>query len=237
MTKLLTTAFTRAVADYHELLNRGYPERRTRLLVADTYGLSRAQRTVLHRGVFSDAVNSRRRALKLSLDRTSKGTVRVLAVDYFNVVYTIMNYLFGRFVYISTDGFLRDNGKDYRSLYRKEEFVKAVSLLTDTLSGLEAETIELFIDSGFTEKTGEAVPFGDYGTSLISERHPNLRITISDMTDRLLNASRAELKASADSRIIDLSSSPLVDLPRAALESAYHPDFPDLGKLIPSSSS
>mgnify|MGYP006293598725 FL=1 len=232
MTKLLTTAFTRAVADYHELLNRRYPERRTRLLVADTYGLSRAQRTVLHRGVFSDEVNRRRSAARCSLDSLPAGYPQALAVDYCNVVYTIMNYLFGRIVYISTDGFLRDNGKDYRKLYREGEFMKAVHLLADTVTRLEVETVELFIDSGFPEKSGEAVPFGDYGTSLISGRYPRLRITISDMTDRLMNASRATLKATADSRIIDRSSSPLVDLPRAVLESAYHPDFPDLGKLI-----
>jgi hypothetical protein len=235
MTKLLTPAFTRAVADYHDLLNRGYPERRTRLLVADTYGLSRAQRTVLHRGVFSDEVNERRRALKLPLDRPAAGAPQDVAIDYFNVLYTIMNYLFGRFVYISTDGFLRDNGEDYRSLYREEKFEKAVSLLGETLVRLGAETVELFIDSGFTEKSGAAVPLGDFGGSLLSERCPQLRVTISDMTDRLMNASRASLKASADSRIIDRSRTPVADLPREVLESVYNPGFPDLGRLIGSS--
>jgi hypothetical protein len=144
---------------------------------------------------------------------------------------------------VSTDGLLRDNGRDFELVYREEVFRSAIGLVGDTLaSPLFGET-ELLIDAGFTEKTGLPVPLGDYGESRLTEKCASgagtstaLRITVAENTDRLLSASTASLIATADSRVIDRlterSPARIVDIPRRTLDRAFSPDLPNLKSLV-----
>ncbi|MFO7848754.1 MAG: DUF434 domain-containing protein [Spirochaetia bacterium] len=238
MKKIMTTNFTHAVRDYYSLINRGYPEKRTRLLVADTYGLSKSQRTVLYRGVFSGDVNegrSRRRVRRHVYGKeTAPAEFQSVAVDYFNVIYTVMNYLLGRFTYISTDGFLRDTGENYTRMYHEEKFLKSAELTAGTCGALGITEAELFIDTGFSIKTGFSIPLGDYGESIFRQNCDNVFITIADSADRLLRASRAAVKASSDSKIIDSEHTAVLDLARITLEKEFSSRFADLRPLVKS---
>ncbi len=239
MKRLITADFRSAVQDFYELLNKGYPERRTRHLVADAYSLTKSQRSALLRGVFSKIINERRMSLRFSPQTSENegGTAPLdTAVDFFNVVYTVMNYLFGRDLYLATDGYLRDNGRDFSVIYREEEFGRALRIIAPVLSAPYIGKTKLLIDAGFSEKTGLPVPLGDYGESLLKRTNTSIEVELTDRVDFLLSTGDTALTATADSHIIDrlipTENTKIFDMARQSIEGSFSPDIPDLGSLL-----
>src|SRR6056297_1162454 len=136
--------FCHAAADYYHLLNKGYPEKRTRLLVADHYQLNQAQRTVLYRGIFSKTVNQSRK-LKHLYETDLRN--HPISIDFLNLLYLIMNYLYGRNLFIATDGFLRDDGENYSHYSSGSIFAEALKLILAALTVIKPSEIEIVIPS------------------------------------------------------------------------------------------
>ncbi len=135
--------FRQAAADYFQLLNKGYPEKRTRLLVADRYQLNTAQRSVLYRGVFPEEVNRRRsgRLIAAAEIRQEK-----LLIDFLNLGYLLMNYLYGRNLFIATDGVLRDDGENYGEFSSATIISQVLELIRTALTELNPAEVELVVD-------------------------------------------------------------------------------------------
>jgi hypothetical protein len=135
--------FRQAAGDYYALLNKRYPEKRSRHLIADRYHLNTAQRTVLYRGVFPDAVNRRRRELLIDIAEVRD---HVLFIDFLNLVYLLMNYLYGRNLF-SADSRIIDqcNAKVFDLAFYildrnyKADFPRIIDLIAHTENSNQTE--------------------------------------------------------------------------------------------------
>jgi hypothetical protein len=94
-----------AAADFRYLLDRGYPRKDSLALVGNRYNLPRAERQLLHRGVFAGKVAQARRA---KLRRLADLAGQPLAIDGHNVLITLESALKGRALVAADDGFIRD---------------------------------------------------------------------------------------------------------------------------------
>src|SRR6056297_3344764 len=103
--------FPFALADYLWLLDRRYPEKGSLKLVCDRYRLNAHQRTILYRGAASRGSKPKLSFGPSAVELPVEGG---LFIDTLNVVLTIANYLYGRYLFISIDGFVRDDGELYR---------------------------------------------------------------------------------------------------------------------------
>ena len=104
--RIITDSLRAAAADYLLLAERDYSRTAALKLVGDHYRLSAVQRSILYRGIQSSSESRRRTAKRVDDVDSAK-----LCVDGFNILYTIANYLYGRPLFISTDGWLRDAGE------------------------------------------------------------------------------------------------------------------------------
>jgi len=125
--------FRQAAGDYYALLNKRYPEKRSRHLIADRYHLNTAQRTVLYRGVFPDAVNRRRRELLIDIAEVRDHVL-------------LMNYLYGRNLF-SADSRIIDqcNAKVFDLAFYildrnyKADFPRIIDLIAHTENSNQTE--------------------------------------------------------------------------------------------------
>jgi hypothetical protein len=135
--------FREAVRDYRFLLDRGYPVPSSLALVGNRWRLEKSERIILFRGVLPSALsrsNAVRRIEILPPDSR-------LAVDGYNVLFTISNYLAGHPVFIATDGFVRDAGGAHGSVGNEARFERAMEEMCVRLIRLEPSWVELFLDA------------------------------------------------------------------------------------------
>lgn len=219
MNNVLTDSFSQAARDYSFLLDNGYPERPTLKLVGDRYRLTGPQRTVLFRGMTS-TVKARSRRSKITHDL--KG--QKLYVDGYNVLFTIMNYLMGKTVFISIDGFMRDSGGTYGGIEDETFFYKAVDLLFDFIKASEAESVIIYLD-------------GPVSGSASHKNELELRMRLAEIEGEVVLAKPADAQlkgqndgiiATSDSGIIDAVDCRIFDLARNCLEANYEIDILDL---------
>ncbi|MCK5056086.1 MAG: DUF434 domain-containing protein [Candidatus Aminicenantes bacterium] len=222
MVDIVTGIFKDALQDYLFLLNRGYPEKPAVKLVGDRYRLSSVERIALYRGLTSEEKALRRRA-KITVDTKGKK----LYIDGYNVLFTLMNYLFGKLIFIGNDGLMRDCGETYGKIENETLFYRAVDLLLDYIGGCKPAVIKIYFDSPVSG----------------SEQHVNgveKRLEVKKLAGDVLLVKSAdeELKektegiiATCDSEIIDNSECRVVDLTRGALENNFKIEILDLGTL------
>ena len=222
---IFSCAFQTACTDYLFLLNRGYPGRGALDLVADHYRLNRSQRVVLYRGVFSDSESADRRKRI-----TTCYTGEALAVDLLNVLFTISNYLYGRTVFLATDGLLKDNGECFAKPQPGDTLLKAISLLASYLTDLHPlpGEIQCYIDEDFDhcsyiktewEKRLNA-PELNYITEAVKS------------PDRILKTTAAGLIATADSAIVDNALCPVLDLAHQVICRNFQTPVTDIKSFI-----
>lgn len=124
--EVLNGVFGQAVDDYYWLRNRQYPEQPALKLVGDRYRLSGDQRNILYRGITSKTIALRRKA---NLTGNEGVTNKILIIDGYNVLFTLLSYLRGRPVFIANDGLLRDAGGGYGKIDNPNKFQQAILLL------------------------------------------------------------------------------------------------------------
>ncbi len=131
-----------AAEDFRFLLNRGYPRKASLDLVGNRYTLGKAERDLLHRGVFSDKDSNLRKRKKVSL---SKIRNKALAIDGYNILITIEAGLSGSPLILGDDGFIRDIS-GLSSRYKPTELTgKAIQLILHCLKRLKPrDTLFLF---------------------------------------------------------------------------------------------
>lgn len=196
MKELKTDSFKQAANDYLLLLNKNYPEKATLRLIGDRYRLSGVQRTILFRGITSEKKALSRKA-KLTTDLEGKN----LFIDGYNVLFTFMNYLLGKTLFIANDGTIRDVGETYGGIENEKLFHKAMDMLLDAL----------------VDKTGEYLSLVIYMDSPVSGSHTHMLELKRKMQQKsiagdvlLVKSADTELKklshgviATSDSGIID----------------------------------
>lgn len=218
--------FSQALSDYLWLLNRGYPEKRSRLLVADRYGLSRSQRTALLRGVFPPDISRRRRARRID----SVVGIPLLSVDGNNVLSTLCNYLYGRTLFVATDGFLRDDGENYSRGTDAATLDRAAALLVRHFASDAPRRIVIYLDIS----ADPALAPADRVEAAVLRHLPpahSVALTKSGQVDRQLIAQQEGALAGADSAVMDRSPLPLYDAALHILRESFSAAFPDLEAL------
>jgi hypothetical protein len=213
-----------AAGDYRLLLDRGYPVKATLKLVGDRHRLDKSQRNILFRGIL-DQETSTAIAARLV---THPGPGLSLALDGYNVLFTIINYRRGHPLFISTDGLVRDAGGAYGRISRSADFKEALDLLAPMLASLHPQHTTVYLDAPVSGSGGHAAAIrqalGEFGLPC--------EVQVVPSADPALIAYDGQLVASSDSVIAARAKAGIFDLARAALEGRYAVKLPDLRKWI-----
>jgi hypothetical protein len=215
--------FRLAVDDYFYLLNRDYPERAILKVIGDRYHLSRSQRHILFRGV-APRVKAMERKARLTADICRKSVF----LDGYNVLITVMNYLYGKILFISNDGMLRDVGENYGKIRNKELFRRSCLLVMEVLRQDRPSAVTVFLDSPVSHSAIHKLEL----THLLEEYHLEGEIVLSRSPDYELKHLGGGCIATSDSVIMDGTGGDIVDLPHRALAAAFDLNLIDLGQLI-----
>lgn len=199
-----------AATDYRWLLDRGYPDEPAIKLVGDRYRLTRVERGMLYRGVFSrDA--SEKRAGRLCRPEDIAG--QRLTADGHNVLFTLWNYLAGRPLVAATDRFVRDIGGTRSRLPRDERFNRLGGILVSALLQLPAGDILVYLDEQLPWSRDHGVilqslwdesPAAAEGRAFLVRPETSVDARIAAVSDGCI--------ATSDSGIIDRCAAPVLDL-------------------------
>ncbi|MCF7915237.1 MAG: DUF434 domain-containing protein [Spirochaetaceae bacterium] len=229
-----TSQFNHAATDYYHLLNKGYPEKRTRLLVADRYQLNKTQRTVLYRGIFPRTVNRQRK-----LKQLDESDVRnhALSIDFLNLVYLVMNYLYGRNLFIATDGFLRDDGENYSHYSSVSFFLKTLDLILSACTVIKPAEVEIVIEPQNIPQSLLSYSEPLYLSKALSTCETTVYVRTTEAAHRHLKNCTDSIIVSADSRIIDHNDTGAFDLGHFILDYSYKARLLDMTQILRHSDS
>lgn len=215
--------FVNAINDYFYFINRNYSGKQILKTVGDRYKLSGAVRTVLFRGIFNKQENSER-----SQKLTSNLNACVLYIDFYNVLFTLLNYKLGRLVFISTDKLCRDAGSLFGKLKKENYFTDTTNQIMDFLKILKLEYLVFYIDSPVSFSREHKI-FLDRKISELQISGESMRVKSADNE---LKKKREGIICTSDSAIIDASEQPIADLSHLALNYFYKPDLLDLSLML-----
>ncbi|UCH93564.1 MAG: DUF434 domain-containing protein [Candidatus Aminicenantes bacterium] len=222
---LITAAFKGALTDYYYLLNKNYPEKETLKLVGDRFRLTGVQRTLLFRGITSKE-NALKRISKLIPLENSKG--KILYIDGYNVLFTMMNYLLGKTIFIGNDGILRDPGAAYGKIENQKTFYQSADLLVNFIPKGDLEEVTIYLDSPVSNSSSHINAL----EKKIRQKKIRAETHLVQSVDRRLKQINNGVIATSDSEIIDQTPVKILDLARKILETTYRISILDLGTLI-----
>ncbi len=221
---MITNAFKNALTDYYYLLNKNYPEKETLKLVGDRFRLTGVQRTVLFRGITSKKNASNRKSKRIPIEDL-KG--KALFIDGYNVLFTVMNYLLGKMVFIGNDGILRDSGGAYGKIEKEEIFYKAAGTLMDFLQQRNIENITIYLDEPVSNSQSHVIQL-----KKMQEEKIKGEVRLLHSVDNRLKQIKGGVIATSDSQIIHHTPGKIIDLARSTLETTYGITILDLASLI-----
>lgn len=225
MKGLFQENFAEAARDYRLLIDKGYPIEASIRLVGDRYRLDKAGRTILFRGILPRRLSLKNKARRVA-SLSPGGRV---AVDGYNVLFTMTNYLRGHPLFVSTDGFLRDAGGAHGRVADARQFLAAIDECCDSLKGLAVSHAEIYLDAPISRSAEHA----QAARSALAARGVRGEVLLVPSADGFVSEWEGEAIASSDSAVIATSRSPVFDLARHILETRYGADFPDLAVFSP----
>jgi hypothetical protein len=212
-----------AIRDYRWLLDKHYPQRSSIQLVGDRYKLTGPERSILYRGV-GDSISAINRYGKITTELSGK----TIAIDCYNVLFTLMNYLMGKPVYISDDGLVRDAGEGRGRINNKRIFDKALKLLEGFIIDHSAKEYYLLLDEPISNSGKLAVDLAEFlNTSGVRGVAETLR-----SPDYVLQRFKNAIICSSDSIIIDRTECKIFDLPFYILKKSFSTKFESISILF-----
>ncbi len=215
--------FVRAARDYRLLLDRGYPLAASLKLVGDRYRLGKTERMVLFRGIMPGDVSVRNATRLVS---TLPAGSRI-AIDGYNVLFTVMNYLRGHPLFISTDGFLRDAGGAHGRVADSSQFLDVASRLCETLARLAVAYAAIYIDEPVSRSASHALAL----RGLLAARGIEGEVFLVHSADGPVASWEGDAIATSDSGIVCRARAPVFDLARYLLETRYEASLPELAPI------
>jgi hypothetical protein len=223
MNDIFTDSFRQAIRDFSYLIENEYPRKAILKLIGDRHLLNKTQRTLLNRGIIKtkDAINRYKKLASGIKDS-------VVYIDTYNVLFILSNYLLGRLVFISTDGFIRDAGEAYGKLHREKIFQKSIEHLMDYLGMvIPSETI-FYIDNPVAYS-------GDLAEQLReSLKNKNLKgnaFTVNNPDKELMTKTEGII-ATSDSEVMNETICRICDLPAMVLNSRFQLQLMDLREIL-----
>lgn len=222
--QIFDSAFIGAARDYRMLLDKEYPIDASLKLVGDHFRLTHSGRMMLYRGILS--FNASQNNLSKLVRRAWEGAT--LAVDGYNVLFTLTNYLHGHPMFVATDGFLRDVGGAHGRIADHRGFERMAELCVEELASLSLEKISVFLDAPVSSSGRQA----GFLRATFSRHGIDAEVRLENGVDHCLASWDGELIATADSAIIARSRAHSFDLARYILERAFGAHFPSLAELL-----
>lgn len=214
-----------AMRDYFYLLDRNYPQKSSLKLVGDKYQLSGEERSILYRGISGNGS---------SLIRREKMIVRFcgnrIFIDTYNILFTLANYLNGRPVFVSTDGFLRDAGELRGRFSQKKLLERTLGLVYDFILGYRDQQYIFLIDQPVSNSGKLASGINEF----LLENHVEGIAKTCESPDYsiITEAGEKDLVCTSDSIIIEKVLCRVFDLSFHILNSRFGKEFPSLQKYL-----
>jgi hypothetical protein len=194
-----------AVADIRHLLTRGYGRISSVKFVGDKYGLGKAQRLILYRGVYPPQLASAHAEKLVSQDAVSG---RRLAIDGYNALITINGALSGAPVFLCDDGLIRDSSEMHSSA-SKENLIKPLSLSLSCLKAAHPAGA-FFVFDRLISRSGE-----------LSKQVAN-EMKACDIPGGASTATSADFEVLKRGEIVSSSDSIIVDKAKLVFDLAGH---------------
>lgn len=223
MNDIFSDHFKQAIRDFSYLIENEYPRKAVLKLIGDRHLLNKTQRTLLNRGIIKkkDAVHRYKKIASGIKDS-------VLYIDTYNVLFIISNYLLGRLVFISTDGFIRDAGEAYGKLHREKVFMRSLEYLMDFLEVNIPSEIVFYIDNPVAYSGDLAEQLRKY---LQDKNLKGNAFTVNN-PDKELISKTGGIIATSDSEIMNDTTCRICDLPALVLNSKYQLKITDLREFL-----
>lgn len=219
---IFSQTFKDAAQDYLYLLKRRYSEKTILQAVGDRYQLDKKERALLYRGFDTKDNSALRQAKNVNLVPQSEE----IHMDFFNILFTITNYLYGRPVFICTDGFLRDTGEVFGKFHADKTVDQGIDIFLDFLARNNTNIYRIYLDS--------PVSYSGELAKRLNKELANRDIKGEAMAvkspDHVLKYAESGLIATSDSVIIEESGCKTWDAAYAILNEKFAPDFTDLRK-------
>jgi hypothetical protein len=215
--------YSRIIKDFSYLIENEYPRKAVMKLIGDRYLLSKAQRTLLNRGIMrkEDVVKRYKKTIHNIRDYR-------LLIDTYNVLLIISNYLLGRIVFISSDGFIRDAGETHGKINRDKVFLRSVEYLMEFLESEKPSEIIFYIDNPVSYS-------GDLAEHLrecLRVKKLNGEAIVVNNPDKDLILQKKGIIATSDSEIMNRTNCRICDLAAMVLNSKFKLQLIDLGKIL-----
>ena len=130
------------------LLDKSYDRQGVITFVGNHYQLVKADRELLKRGVYPDAIAQARQNKLIAPELV---TNRPLAVDGHNLIITIESALLGRTLVAADDGVIRDTAGVHGSYRRQAVTDQALALILRFLKPLAPESILFLLDAPLSQ--------------------------------------------------------------------------------------
>ena len=193
-----------AVLDAIWLLERGYRREIVRDVVGDKYGLDRRLRSLIYRCVHPSGWISIVKN-KYVEPRWMRG--KCIAVDFLNVLGTVLSAMSGGLIVKSLDGFIRDISELHASILKQPRIYEATTIILEAVASLTPSKVIFLLEENVSYSgeisdliRRELRTFSIDGTALTS------RAVDSELvrTGWIVATSDAPIMARAD-RLIDLA--------------------------------
>ncbi len=211
-----------AISDYFYLLQRDYPEKEALKLVGDKYRLQTEIRNLFYRGVAS-AVKS-----ELRSRRIVSNPISPLLIDGYNVLFTLLNYRLGHFVFLSTDSICRDTGSLFGKVKNESLFYESIEQLIYYLSKFRDIQIMIYLDEPVTKSSLHL----DFLQSARKKYNSDIAMYLVHSADKAILSHSQGTIATSDSTIIDGIHLPIFDIPLQIITDLYNASIFDLRKFM-----
>jgi hypothetical protein len=223
MNEIFSDNFRQAIWDFSYLIENEYPRKAVLQLTGDRYLLTRAQRTLLNRGIMRkrDAIDRYKKTINSIRDSR-------LFIDTYNVLLIISNYLLGRIVFISTDGFIRDAGETHAKIIRDNVFMRSVEFLIEYLGNEKPSEIVFYVDNPVSYS-------GDLAEQLrerLREKELKGEVNVVNNPDKELILQKDGIIATSDSEVMNGTKCRICDLAAMVLKSRFKLQLTDLGEIL-----
>lgn len=214
-----------AIRDYRYLLDKNYPPSATIKLVGDKYQLTGVERSILYRGVSPSLA-----ALKKTQKKISLINKNCIFIDAYNVLFTLANYLLGRYLFIADDGFLRDTGELHGRLTNTKILDQTFELLTKFFRNYSKREFILYLDQPVSNSGKLSRRFNEF----FSENNiKGSSSTIYSPDNQLINVQNGII-CTSDSVIVQNCNVKVFDLSRKILSKNYNPVFYSVQSVLTS---
>ncbi|HOJ64383.1 MAG TPA: DUF434 domain-containing protein [Spirochaetota bacterium] len=214
-----------AIKDYLYFIERGYSVKSVLKLISDHYRLNKEERTLLFRGVFSKKICKKRKNSLVSLKNLKNKT---LHCDGFNIIFTILSYLYGIKTFIGLDSILRDASESHNTIKMDDFFKKAIDILTNFLTNINIKNIIFYFDYPISHSKDIAFILEEE----FCKKSLPIKTEVVQSPDFILKNIVEGIISTSDGIIIDNSKVKVFDLARNALDYSFKPKYFDLRSLI-----